>query len=67
MAASQGKLEAGLRTARTEPLWEPLLRHSPEEVADFMWMFEVELEDGTKAQAYKHRWTRRYLYIEGES
>jgi hypothetical protein len=64
---SQRKFQAGIRTGRMEPVWEPLLRHAPEEVADYMWMFEVEGEDGTKAQAYKHRWTRRYLYIEGGS
>ena len=67
MGISRTKFEAGKRTERTEAVWEPLLRYAPEEVADYMWMFEVEGEDGTKAQAYKHRWTRRYLYIEGGS
>jgi hypothetical protein len=32
-------------------------------VAQFMWMFEVELEDGARMDAYKHRMTRRYLYL----
>ena len=30
---------------------------------EFMWMFEVELEDGTRLHAYKHRWNRRYLHL----
>jgi hypothetical protein len=29
-------------------------------------MFEIELDDGTRLQAYKHYWTRRYLYLDGE-
>lgn len=36
----------------------------PEEIDDFMWMFEVELEDGAPVQAYKHWWTRRYLHLD---
>lgn len=31
--------------------------------ADFMWMFEVELQDGTRLHAYKHYWNRRYLHL----
>lgn len=44
--------------------WEPLLELAPEEVDDFMWMFEVELEDGAMVQAYKDWWTRRYLHLD---
>jgi hypothetical protein len=44
--------------------WEPLLELAPEEIDDFMWMFEIELEDGAMTQAYKHWWTRRYLYLD---
>jgi hypothetical protein len=29
----------------------------------FMWMFDVELEDGTLVDAYKHRWTRCYFHL----
>jgi hypothetical protein len=29
----------------------------------FMWMFDVELEDGTILDAYKHRWTRCYFHL----
>lgn len=31
--------------------------------ADFMWMMEVELEDGTRIHAYKHWWNRRYVHL----
>jgi hypothetical protein len=47
-----------------EPHWEPLLELAPEEIDDFMWMFEVELEDGAMVQAYKHWWTRRYVHLD---
>lgn len=45
-------------------IWEPLLELAPEDVDAFMWMFEVEVEDWTPAQAYKHRGTRRYIYLD---
>jgi hypothetical protein len=45
-------------------IWEPLLGLAPEEVDAFMWMFELELDDRTQVQAYKHRWTRRYIYLD---
>jgi hypothetical protein len=32
-------------------------------VGCFMWMFEVELEDGTRVHAYKHSDTRAYLHL----
>jgi hypothetical protein len=45
------------------PNWQPLLNLVGEEGAgDFMWMFEVELEDGRRVQAYKHIDTRRYIH-----
>lgn len=47
-----------------ERIWAPLLELAPDDIDDFMWMFEVELEDGTPLQAYKHRWTRRYLFLD---
>ncbi|MGN6254531.1 MAG: hypothetical protein ACTHO8_06070 [Solirubrobacterales bacterium] len=49
-----------------EPEWEPLLNFAPDHVVDFMWMFAVELTDGTRLQAYKHYWTRDYLHLDGE-
>jgi hypothetical protein len=49
---------------RDDRIWEPLLRLAPHDVDDFMWMFEAEYDDGTPLQAYKHRWTRRYIYLD---
>jgi hypothetical protein len=43
--------------------WAPLLELAPDDIGGFMWMFEAGLEDGTPLQAYKHRWTRRYLFL----
>jgi hypothetical protein len=45
------------------PEWEPLLHLAPDHVGDFMWMFAVQLVDGTRLQAYKHYWTRDYLHL----
>jgi len=42
----------------------PLLDAVGERVTgDFMWMFEVELTNGTPLQAYKHIDTRRYVHL----
>jgi hypothetical protein len=49
-----------------EPEWEPLLNFAPDHVIDFMWMYGVGLTDGTRVQAYKHYWTRRYLHLDNE-
>jgi hypothetical protein len=63
-------LKRGKRTLRggemqgDQPNWEPLLELAPEEIDDFMWMFEVELEDGAMVQAYKHWWTRGYVHLD---
>jgi hypothetical protein len=47
------------KTLRVDaPEWEPLLNLAPDHVVDFMWMFAVQLTDGTRIQAYKHYWTR---------
>jgi hypothetical protein len=47
------------------PRWAPLIELVGERLAgDFMWMYEVELHGGAgPLQAYKHRWTRRYLLL----
>lgn len=51
-----------------EPNWEPLLTVVGEElVGDFMWMFPIDLDDGTRIEAYKHRMSRRYLYLDEEA
>jgi hypothetical protein len=46
------------------PVWEPLLMLAPDQAGDFMWMHEVELEDGVRLHAYKHYETRRYLHLD---
>ncbi len=47
------------------PVWTPLkkLLGSDDLCAQFMWMFGVELADGTVLNAYKHIWTRRYFHL----
>ena len=49
-----------------EPEWEPLLNFAPDHVVDFMWMYAVELTNGTRVQVYKHYWTRGYLHLDNE-
>jgi hypothetical protein len=47
------------------PDWRPLIEAVGEVVAgDFMWMFEVELTNGTRLQGYKHIDTRRYVHLD---
>jgi hypothetical protein len=58
------KLRKGRMLPIYEPEWEPLLNFAPDHVGDFMWMFAVELTDGTRLQAYKHYWTRNYLHLD---
>ncbi len=49
------------------PVWEPLLALVGARIVRFfMWMNEVELDDGTLLQAYKHVATRRYLHLDEE-
>jgi hypothetical protein len=49
-----------------DPEWEPLLNFAPDHVVDFMWMYTVQLTDGSRLQAYKHYWTRDYLHLDNE-
>ena len=42
------------------PDWDPLRVFL---CGDFMWMHDVQLDDGTLLNAYKHRITRRYLHL----
>jgi hypothetical protein len=49
---------------KDEPNWEPLLRLARVYVDEFMWMFAVELEDGTELQVYKNYWTRRSIHLD---
>jgi hypothetical protein len=47
-----------------DPCWEPLCEVLGERLTGgFMWMNECRLEDGTSLHAYKHIFTRRYLYL----
>jgi hypothetical protein len=56
----------GRTTQYESPEWQPLLDFAPEHVDDFMWMFELELRRGHRLHAYKHYWTRRYIYLDHE-
>lgn len=56
----------GVMLDSESPEWGPLLALVGEQLVEtFMWMFEVELETGTRLHAYKHIWTRRYLHLDG--
>lgn len=47
------------------PNWEPLLTAVGAQLAGwFMWMHEGTFADGSTVQAYKHRSTRRYLFLD---
>ena len=46
-----------------EPDWKPLEDLlGVDLVGAFMWMFELDLADGTSVHAYKHIATRAYIY-----
>jgi hypothetical protein len=58
------RLVTGDITQGDTPSWTALEELLEEELlGDFMWMFEVLLEDGTRLNAYKHRSTRRYFHL----
>jgi hypothetical protein len=46
-----------------EPVWQPLIDLAAKVVDDFMLMFTVDLEDDRRLYAYKHYWTRQYVYV----
>src|SRR3954471_22558073 len=49
------------------PDWDPLIELvGLVLVRSFMWMNEIELEDGTSVHAYKHIWTRHYVHAAGD-
>src|SRR4051794_32773649 len=49
------------------PDWDPLIELvGLVPVRSFMWMNEIELEDGTSVHAYKHIWTRHYVHAAGD-
>lgn len=48
-----------------EPDWSPLEKILPLELCGpFMWMSDVELEDGDRLFVYKHSSTRRYFHLD---
>jgi hypothetical protein len=51
----------------SDPNWEPILHLARIYVDEFMWMGEIELRGGTRLQAYKHYWTRRYIHLDHEA
>ena len=51
----------------SDPIWEPILHLARIYVDEFMWMCEIELKGGTRLQAYKHHWTRRYIHLDDEA
>lgn len=54
----------GELTKTEPPDWTSLEEFIDIELCErFMWMHEVELEDGTTVDAYKDRGTRRYLHL----
>jgi hypothetical protein len=55
----QGKMRQGER-----PDWGPLELVGAELLDMFMWMYDVECDDGRLLQAYKHICTRRYAHLD---
>ena len=54
----------GATVGHLDPVWGPLERVVGLQLAgSFMWMHEVQLTDGTRIHAYKHRFSRRYLHL----
>jgi hypothetical protein len=47
------------------PDWTPLENLALRECPDFMWMYGVLCDHGRQLQVYKHRWTRRYIHLDG--
>lgn len=58
------QLLSGQMRQYDEPDWAPLRDLVGMKLADwFMWMHEIELEDGSAVHAYKHIATRRYFHL----
>jgi hypothetical protein len=64
MAKKEGKKGKSLPVRAPE--WEPILNLAPDHIDDFMWMYAVQLSDGTRLQVYKHYWTRNSLHLDNE-
>jgi hypothetical protein len=64
MAKRKIRTVRGTRRGDSDPDWRPLFGLSPTDVAAFMWMYRVDLVDGTVVEAYKHRSTRKYIHLD---
>jgi hypothetical protein len=52
------------RSVSSEPNWKPLIELIGLELVDwFMWMYAIQMSDGSRVHAYKHRTTRRYFHL----
>ena len=59
-----GKVLTGEVVQYEEPDWKPLENVIDlDACSDFMWMFEIELDNGNHLHAYKHHSNRRYLHL----
>lgn len=57
-------MRSGVSVQYRWPVWEPLIELVGLDVVDgFMWMGELELDDGLEVHAYKSIATRRYLHL----
>lgn len=60
----RGRILKGEPLDIDEPDWGPLENVIEFDVCDdFMWMYAVDLEDGTRLHVYKHHWNRRSLHL----
>jgi hypothetical protein len=64
MAKRNNRTLRGGEPRGLRPDWRPLLDFAPDEIPEFMWMYRVELDDGSVIEAYKHSWTRQYLHLD---
>ena len=54
----------GTITDSDDPVWDPLVALvGGHHAVWFMWMYEVELSDGSKIHCYKHCSTRRSMHL----
>jgi hypothetical protein len=59
-----GRTVAGVVSQWETPNWRPLEELvGLDLIRQFMWLFTIQLEDGTELEAYKHIDTRRYLHL----
>jgi hypothetical protein len=57
-------MHTGHITRGLKPSWEPLVGLVGRDVVPgFMWMFALELDDGTEVHAYKCIATRQYVHL----